>query len=187
MPKNSSTIALKYAGDIVRLVDVSLDGLVDSPEITASLKGQFGKLLPMLEGRDDRDIGLQRGIIFQYLFVLRAIEMTSGATRSKEPGNSGFASTFLIDPAHTVEIVNPYFEALMKFAENPLVGEPPNQRFSHEKFGWWAYNPAGKLLLDATLTNIGPRIRHFEQDKMKFVASRDALRARLKSLAVDGE
>lgn len=166
----------------LRLVGVLLDGIESgAPDRLANQRATLANVGSVLDPGVEPATDVKRAIIAEYVYVTTAVRRISAGAASRIGGARWMP--LVLDTERTADLANTYFEALMWFGESPSTREPPAlARFSHRHFGWWAYNAGGKLLLDAALVDLVPAIRDMEKQKVEIVASRNALRQRIRAL-----
>lgn len=159
----------------LRLLNALLDGLEsEAPDRLADSGPRLAAVAAVLDQWPEPDMAAARTVVTEYVYVTTAL---------REVSRQRGWSVLLLDPERTIALANPYFHALMRFCRSPSTeAPPPFPRFSRHGLGWWLYDPAGKLLLDAALLDLVPAIRDMEKQRVEIEAAREDLRQRLRAL-----
>jgi hypothetical protein len=167
------------------LVALLLGGLEEKgPRGLDAHRAAIAAIAALLEPPPQPDPDGWRAVVSEYVYVTKVVRDLSSGVRQR--GAAAGVSPILLDEEQTVALANRYFEALARFARRPSAAPPAFPRYSRDGFGWWAYNPAGKLMLDAAMLDQAPAIRRMADQKAALAASRDGLRQRIRALLSDG-
>jgi len=186
MRTSRSALSAMVARQSVRrdldLVRVLLDGVEGEAPSRLSALRDLADIASLLDAPAEPDMDGRRAVVSEYVYVTGAIRTVLQGARS----SAGFpVHPLILDAQHTVVLANSYFHRLEEFARHPSTRQAPTlPRFSRNGFGWWAYNPAGKLLLDAAMLDHAPAILAMAEQKAEIGAASDRLRQRIRALLV---
>lgn len=166
----------------LRLLGVLLDGIErEAPARLARQRASIVNVASLLDPDAEPDTAAARAVVAEYVRVTRALRRVSGSIASSAHGD--WKMLLFLDEESTVALANGYFESLMRFSESPSTREPPAlPSFSRHRFGWWIYNAAGKMQLDALLVDLAPALRATEEQNAEIAVARNALRERVRAL-----
>lgn len=164
------------------LLGVLIDGIeTEAPARLANQRGRVASLATLLDLAGEPETDVKRAVIAEYVYVTMAVRTISRSAGSR--GHDTWWMPLVLDEESTVALANTYFEALMRFGESPSTREAPTLPvISRHRFGWWAYNAAGKMTLDASLLDLAPTIRDMEKQNAEIAVARDRLRQRVRIL-----
>lgn len=186
MRTSRPAISALTAGDMVRrdlrLLGVLLDGIEgEAPDGLARQRARIASVASLLDPAPEPDTAAARAVVAEYVYVIQSLGTVSGNVASR--ARRDWWILLFLDEKGTVALANAYFEGLMRFSKSPSTREPPAlPRFSRQRFGWWIYNAAGKMQLDALLVDLAPTLRAMEEQNGAIATTRDALRQRARVL-----
>lgn len=185
MQTSRSALSALYVRRSVRrdldLIRGILDGVEsDAPHSLIGHEGLLSDVASLLEPPAEPTADGRRAVVTEYIYVTGLVRTIARAAASNDRGLQ--VNALLLDEERTIMLANPCFLALERFAQSPSTREPPPvPRYSRNGFGWWAYNPAGKLALDAAMLDHAPAIRAMSEQRNDITASAEALRERLRA------
>ena len=122
-------------------------------------------LRQMLESADVDAVTAERAVAFEYLQARSALKLIT----------SGDQTPWLLDRHQTLAVLDADFRLWRAFALDDKGPRPPAPRRLSDGTLWWAWNPVGKIFLDAVRMDLGEHLQTFRADVARFKEERQAL------------